>query len=236
MKKVAPLVRKEFVAYFFSPIPYVILTLFLLVSGILFYGEFHQFADATLRGLVPSLAVILMILTPATTMRLLAEERRSGTLEVLMTDPVTEWDVVLGKFLGALGFYAAMVAAAPAYGLLLEIFGAPDWSAILWSCAGLLLYGALLLGTGLFASALTSNQVVAYFLAFVLVLSLFLVGDLASLAGGVVEKAGRFVGIRDHFDSFTKGILDTRDILYFVSTCALFLFFTVRVLEARRWK
>jgi ABC-2 type transport system permease protein len=236
MKKVPALLRKEFVSYFQSPIPYVILTLFLLVSGLFFYVEFRFLAEASLRRLVPSISIVLMILTPAVTMRLLAEEKRSGTLEVLMTDPITEWELVLGKFLGALAFYLAMVSPALLYGLLFEVFGDPDWTAILWSCAGLVLFGSVLVSIGLFASSLTRNQVIAYILAFVSVLFLFLVGDFASMAGGGIETVGRTVGIQDHYESFAKGVLDTRDLVYFLSTAALFLFLTARVVESRRWK
>jgi ABC-2 type transport system permease protein len=144
--------------------------------------------------------------------------------------------VVLGKFFGALSFYVTMVSVTLVYGLLFEAFGDPDWPTILWAAAGLVLFGGVLLGIGLFASSLTRNQVVAYIVAFVVVLFLFLVGDFAALAGGVTAKIGRFLGIQEHYQSFVKGKLDTRDILYFMSLSALFLFLTVRIVESRRWK
>jgi ABC-2 type transport system permease protein len=236
MTKTLALVRREFVTYFRSPIPYLLLALYLVLAGTFFYLGLATGGEASLRALVPALSVILMILTPAITMRLLSEETKSGTLEVLLTDPVTEWQLVLGKFLGSLAFFALLVSVCLVYGLLLEIYGTPDWIPLLWACLGLLLYGGSMIAIGLFFSSLTRNQVVAYVTALVALLALFLIDDVSALAGGTVAVIGRQIGLQEHYDSFQKGLLDTRVLIYFASTMALFLFLTVRSVESRRWR
>ena len=236
MRTTLAIVRREFATYFLSPIPYLILAVYLALAGVFLYFTIADGADASVRPLVPTLSVILMILTPALTMRLLAEERKSGTLEVMLTDPVTEWQLVLGKFLGCLLFFALLVSVLLVYGLVFEAYGDPDWVALGFACVGLVLYGGAMIGIGLFLSSLTRNQVVAYVTAFVALLALFLVDDLAGLIGGEIGRIGSAVGVQQHWDSFRKGILDTRDVVYFVSIAALSLFLSVRVAEARRWK
>ncbi len=236
MTKIAAIVRREFVGYFRSPIPYLILTIYLGASGAFFYLGVATQGEASLRSLVPTLSILLVILSPALTMRLLAEENKSGTLEVLMTDPITEWQLVLGKFFGSLAFFAILVSVCLLYGVFYEIYGDPDWTPLLWACAGLLLFGSMMIGVGLFASSLTRNQVVAYVVAFVALLSFFLVDDVAGMAGGEIAKIGERIGVQEHIDSFQKGQIDSRDLIYFLSLVTLFLFLTVRVVESRRWK
>lgn len=236
MRKTAALLRREFVTYFRSPIPYLILAIYLAIAGFFFNIGISTQGEASLRALVPMLSVLLVVLTPAITMRLLSEERKTGTLEVLLTDPVSEWHVVLGKFLGSLAFFAILVSVCLIYAAIYEAYGEPDWVPMIWACVGLLLYGSTMVAVGLFMSSLSSNQVIAYIASFVLLLMLFILEDLTGLAGGVIAEAGRHIGVRGHYASFQKGIVDTRDLLYFVSTTAIFLFLTVRVLEARRWK
>lgn len=236
MNKVCALVVREFATYFRSPIPYAILTIYLVLAGVFFYLGIATQGDASLRALVPTLSVVLLVLTPAITMRLLSEERKSGTLEVLLTDPLTEWQLVLGKFFGSLAFFALLTSVCLLFGLIYEIYGAPDWAPLLWACVGLLLHGSAMVGIGLFTSSLSSNQVVCYLSAFVILLGLFLIDDVSALAGGTIAEIGSSIGLQQHYESFQKGVVDSRDLVYFLSTTLLFLFLTVRVVESRRWR
>ncbi|HUS64871.1 MAG TPA: ABC transporter permease [Kofleriaceae bacterium] len=243
------LARRELAAYFLSPVSYLVLTLFLLVEGYTFwlFTELLNGRD-TPHGAVMRYFfggtflywLFLMFLVSVLTMRLIAEERRQGTLEPLLTAPVDEADVVIGKYLGALGFYALLWVPTLLYVLVLNAYApegaAPDPGPIAAGYLGTLLVGAGALGLGLFASAVTRNQILAAVLSFVMLSMLLLVGAL----GDALVRSGRWapvlqhINLFRHMEDFGRGIVDTRHVVYHLGLAALSLFAATRVLELKR--
>lgn len=225
-------------AYFYSPLGYVIMTVFLIFSGYFFWSGLSQFPDVSiLRYILGLLGFISLIISPMITMRLIAEEKKSGTLELLMTAPVTETQVIVAKYISALLFFIAMIIPTVAYVFLLMKWGNPDLGAIVSGYVGLICMTAVFLAIGLFISSLTSNQIVAVIITFVLLLILWVIGWVGE---GVKDESWRsmlkYIGFGDHLESFGKGLLDSRDLFYCLSTVVFFLFLTVRSLESRRWR
>jgi ABC-2 type transport system permease protein len=241
--------------YFTSPIAWVILTIFTLITGYFFYSIFAFFTlasmqsmmnpamgrelnvtDSVLRPLFSNISVILLLLMPLVTMRLFAEERRSGTIELLLTYPVRDGAVLIGKYLAALAVYGVMLAATLVYPALVLYFARVEWGVLLTGYLGLLLMGATFLAVGVFASSLTENQIVASITTFGVLLIFWVIGWSADYVGGVVGRVLTHVSLLEHFDSFAKGVLDTKDVVYYLDFTIIALFLTLRSLEARRWK
>jgi len=238
MEKVLLLAKREVSSYFVSPIAYVAMALFLVISGFFFaLADFRSGAPAAMRSIFDVMMLILAFVLPIVTMRSLAEERRTGTLETLLTAPVTDTQVVAAKFLGCWVFYLVMVAPTVIYVAVLRAFGNPDLGPILSGYVGLALLGALYVAVGLLASSLTSNQVIAAVTAFVI---LMLAALLASWVAAVVPSPWRGViqqaSVRSHYTDFTQGVVDLVHVIYFVVVTLLALFITVKVLESRRWR
>jgi ABC-2 type transport system permease protein len=168
-------------------------------------------------------------------MRLMADEKRSGTLDVLLACPVQEWEVILGKYLGSLAFYGVMLLATLHYPLLLTLLGRPDYVPMLVGYLGVFLLGGAVLATGLFTSTLTTSQIVAYVSAFGVLLLLWSLGSVGAYLGGVSATLFDFVSLTRHYDDFTRGILDSRHLIYYLTWIFLFLALSVRSLGLRRW-
>jgi ABC-2 type transport system permease protein len=228
---------KELRSYFVSPVAYVIVAFWLVATGFFFWRSVDITNEASLRNVFGVVTILLLLISPALTMRLLAEESRTGTLELLLTAPVRDWSVVLGKFLGALGLYLVMMGLTLVYPLLLMMLGGnPDWGPIWSGYLGLILLGMSFLAVGLFASALTSNQMVSAVIAFVILLLLFVIGQ---VAGGVSAGLSDFLtkfSLSDRFDPFPRGIVDLKDVVFYLSFTAVVLFLTVQVVEGRRYR
>ncbi len=254
--RIWPIYKKELRLYFTSPVAWVILTIFLAIAGLFFYAIFGNFTrvsmqmamnpqggrdlnvtDAVLRPLFANLSVILLLVMPLVTMRLFAEERRSGTIELLLTYPVRDGAVLIGKYLAALTLYATMIAATLAYpAIVVGIAGASvEWGPLLTGYIGLLLMGGMFLAVGLFASSLTENQIVAAIVTFGVLLIFWIIGWTAEFATGTLGAVLTHLSILEHNDTFAKGVLDTKDIIYYLNFTALALFLTLRSLESRRW-
>jgi len=253
--RIWPIFKKEMRLYFTSPIAWVILTIFTLITGYFFYSIFAFFTlasmqsmmnpamarelnvtDSVLRPLFSNISVILLLLMPLVTMRLFAEERRSGTIELLLTYPVRDGAVLIGKYLAALAVYGVMLAATLVYPALVLYFARVEWGVLLTGYLGLLLMGATFLAVGVFASSLTENQIVASITTFGVLLIFWVIGWSADYVGGVVGRVLTHVSLLEHFDSFAKGVLDTKDVVYYLDFTIVALFLTLRSLEARRWK
>lgn len=249
-----PIYKKELRLYFTSPVAYVILTIFLLIAGYFFFSIFSFFTrasmqmamnpqmgrdlnvtDSVLRPLFGNVSVILLLLMPLVTMRLFAEERRSGTIELLLTYPVRDGAVLAGKYLAALTMYGVMVAGTLAYPAMMISFARVEWGPLLTGYLGLLLMGGMFLAVGTFASSLTENQVVAAILTFGVLLMFWVIGWTAEFAGGPLGTVLTHLSILEHNDTFAKGVLDTKDIVYYLNFTALALFLALRSLESRRW-
>lgn len=227
---------KELRSYFVSPIAYIIVAFWLVITG-LFFSASATNGDASMRNVFGVIPILLLLISPALTMRLLAEESRTGTLELLLTAPVKDWSVVVGKFLGALGLYIAMMVLTVLYPLVLILFRAdPDWGPIWSGYLGLLLLGMAFLSVGLFASSLTSNQILSAVIALAILLVLFIITVLTNNVPPAVAAVLAKLSIGDRFDPFTRGIVDLTDIVYFLTFTGAVLFITVQVVEARRYR
>ena len=238
IRNVSALTQRELAASFFSPVAYVVAAVFLVATGYLFMtftlvtGE-----EASVRPLLGYMAQILVFAIPLLTMRTLADEFASGTIETLMTAPITDTEVVLSKFLGVLAFYAALLLTTLLHVVLLFLYGANEVGVFLCGYFGMVLLGAFYISIGVFASALTRHQLVAAIIATgVLGVLTFGVQGLSVLRGGNWRSVLGYVSVLRHFEDFSKGILDSRAIIFFLSGTAFFLFLAVKVLESRRWR
>ena len=248
--------RKELAVYFATPIFYVTGFFFLLLGGYFFYSNTLYYSlisfqasqnlqlagylnpmQMVFRPLFATLAVVLLLLVPLLTMRLLAEEKKAGTAELLFTYPLTDWAIILGKFLAALLIYAIFLAFTLVYPLAFTALARLDWISLAACYLGLVLLGGACLALGLFASSLTENQIIAAVTAFALLLLFWIIGWQQEI-GSSTSWGGVFAALSmmDHFDSFMRGVIDTRDLTYYLSFIFFFLFLTKRQLESRRWR
>lgn len=224
--------RRELASYFTSPIAYIVTGLFTGASGFLFFGTFFLVNRAELRNFFALLPFMFSFFVPALTMRLLADEKKSGSLETLITLPVTDVDVVLGKFFAAFLSAAALLVPSLFYVITCFIFGSPDAGPLIGGYAGSLLLAASFCAIGLFASSATKNQIIAFFLSFAICIVLTLIGQFSIFLPSQIVNFAAFCSITNHFDSVSRGIIDSRDIIYFLSLTILFLSFTVKSLKA----
>ena len=239
MDNVTTMARREIGAYFLSPIAYIVNAIFLFSAGLAFgLGNFRPGGEASLQPLFDFwIILILVFVLPMLTMRLMSEELRSGTIETLMTVPITEVQIVFGKFLGGLVFYLILLATLLLYPILLSMYGDLDGGLLVCNYLGLTLLGALYISVGLFFSTLTRHQVIAVLASFALLaLMTFAFHALAQLVEGWPKVVLQQLSIRTHFHDFVRGLFDLNHVVFFVTTTGLFLFLTVKVLEARRWQ
>jgi ABC-2 type transport system permease protein len=246
MKVLSAIIRRELIAYFSSPLAYIVMAAFLLLQGALFaliIGYLSQPGQSSMSILQAFFGGTIffwffLVVAPLITMRLIAEERRSGTIEVLLTSPVTEAQVIIGKFVAALGFYLALWAPTLLYVLMVKSQAAIDWGAVAASYLGVALFGALFVSFGLFASTLTRNQIIAAVIAFTGLIVLFGL----PLLRGLMTSSSAFAAVIDHADlwqhmaDFSKGIVDTRHVVYEASLTVLFLFMSTKSLELSKWR
>jgi len=250
-----PVFKKELRLYFTSPIAYVVCFIFLVISGYFFSSLFAFFnlislqsamnpalardlnvTEGVIRPLFSNIGVILLFLMPILTMRLFAEEKRSGTIELLLTYPVRDGEVIVGKYVAALALYLLMLALTALYPGLVAVFVSLDPGPLISGYLGLFLLGATFLAIGVLASSLTENQIVAAFANFGALLVFWVVGWSADLAGPVWGKLLSHLSILEHFESFARGIIDTKDVIYYLNFTILCLFLTLRSLESKRWR
>lgn len=236
MRNALTIARKELSTYFVSPVAYVVTAAFLVLMGYFFSLILFYTREASMRGLFFNMAIILLLVSPALTMRLLAEEQRMGTIELLLTAPVRDWEVVLGKFLAGVAFFLTMLVLTGFYPLILLRFGNPDLGPILGGYLGIFLLGSAFMAVGVFASSLTQNQIVAAIVGFGLLLILWLSDAAGGLVGGPVGDFLNALSLANHFDDFTKGIVDSVHLIYYLSVIVAFLFLATRMLETRRWR
>lgn len=238
MSRAITIARREFLSYLFSPIAYVAMTLFLLAAGFLFRKDFEPGQPAAMRTIFEWMVWLLVVIVPLMCMGLIAQEWATGTIEPLMTAPVGESDVVIGKFLGSLGLFVLLLLPTLFYVVMLRIFSRPDIGPIFSGYLGILLVGSLFIAIGLFCSSLTRSQIVAAVttsaILFVITILPWWVGGEATLAGFWRNVADQTVFRR--YTDFSKGVIDIGNLVFFIATTGVFLFLTVKVLESRRWK
>jgi ABC-2 type transport system permease protein len=238
VKSIRIICGKELRSYLNSPMAYVVTAIFLALSGTFFavYLASTSYADTSIRGFLGVAQYLILLFSAVLTMRLVAEERKLGTWELLLTVPVRDVEIVVGKFLSGLVVLAGMLALTFYYPILLIVLGDPDLGPIATSYLGLFLLGAASLAAGIFASSLTSNQLVSAVVAGGLLFALWFLGVAASFAPGALGELLSYLSLSSHFPDFVRGIVDTRAVVYYVSITALFLFLAVRSTEADRWR
>ena len=236
MRNTTTIALREFKSYLASPTAYVVTGIFLLLTGFFFSISPSTYFETSIRGLWEFWGTLLLLLLASVlTMRLLAEERKMGTLELLLTAPVRDSEVILGKFLGSLGILTVMLALTFYYPILLMWFGDPDMGPIITGYLGLFLLGGASLAVGLFASSLTSNQLVAAMVAGGIIFALWFAGLAAGLLPEAMGEVISYLSLYHHFSSFLRGVIDTRGIIYYLSITVLFLFLATRSIESSRW-
>jgi ABC-2 type transport system permease protein len=258
VRNVLAIAEKEWRHYFGSPIAYVALFVWTMLFGIFFYFAFAWFLDQSMRSMaqemgggtklslndyligpvIRNMAVVALFITPMLTMRLFAEEKRQGTIELLATAPITDLQVVMGKFLAAVALYALMIASGLVNVAFLWVYAAnpPEWKPILTGALALLLLGSCFIALGLFLSTLTKNQIVAGILSFCLFLGLWTLGWADDPVAGPVMKTVAYLGVTTHMDEMAKGILELKDVVFYLSVVAFGLFLTHQSVESQRWR
>jgi len=235
MNNICTIFKKELRTYFNSPIAYIFITLFLLLSGYFFGSTLFLQNQADLRSVfgfwVP---FFLTLFVPAITMRLIAEEKRSGTLEVLVTMPIRDSEVILGKYLAAFVLLATAIALTFTYPLTISFLGNPDGGSIVGGYLGLILMGASYLAIGVYISSLTENQIVAFIISLAIIFVLFMLNKVLMLVPGGLVSILEYLAIDYHFANIARGVIDTRDLIYYFSLIFLGLFLATRALASRK--
>jgi ABC-2 type transport system permease protein len=253
MSNVVAIAQKELRSYFASPIAYIIIGFFALVFGWFYFVSLTFFMQASLqmgmpgqgqvnvnnmaiRPLLQNVSVVALFVLPLITMRTYAEEKRTGTIELLLTSPLTDTQIILGKFFGAVTLFVLMLAVTWIHIGILFIYGNPEWKPILSGYLGLLLMGASFLSVGLLISSLTKNQIVAGMVTFAVLLLMWTLSWMADSAGPTMQKVLMALSITDHFDDFSKGVIALNHVVYYLSFITFGLFLTAKSVDSERWR
>jgi len=238
MQNIAAIFKKEFKAYFLSPIAYVFITVYLVVTNFLFFQGFFIINQADMRGYFGLLPWVFLFFVPAVTMRIWAEEKKVKTLELLLTWPISDLEVVVGKFLASFCFLAIAILLSITVPITIAILGDPDGGVIIGSYIGALLMGAAYLAIGLWVSSLTENQIVAFIIGVVITFVLFIIGNpfVTMVSPPALVPLLTYLGLGNHFESVGRGVIDSRDILYYLSVIGFFLFLNIYSIESRKWE
>ena len=255
MNNILAIAHKELKAYFASPIAYIVIGFASILFGYFFLSLLYYFDRLSLQAgmgmggpesvnvndmligpFFMNVSVIILFTLPLVTMRTYAEEKRSGTIELLLTSPLTDFQIVMGKFIGALVLYAAMLAVTLVHVGILFVFGNPEWRPVATGYLGLLLMGGCFLSLGLFVSSLTKNQIAAGMITFAVFLMFWVINWIASFTGPTTQSVLNYLAITEHLNDFTKGVLDTKHLVYYMSFIAFSLFLTVRSVDSERWR
>jgi ABC-2 type transport system permease protein len=253
MTNILAIVRKEWKGYFASPVGYVVIGMYALVFGGLYDLYLSWFTRQSMQG--PQMGggpmnvnlqlirpvfdfsmTVALFVVPLITMRTYAEEKRSGTIELLMTSPVTDFQILMGKFLGAMSLYAAMLGITLIHIGVLFAYGNPEWKPIVTSYLGVLLLGGSYVSVGLFFSSLTKNQIVAGMFTFAVLLLFLIVGWIGPFVGPAVERVATYLSLTSHVDDFLRGVIDSQHIVYYLSFITFGLFLTAKAVDSERWR
>ena len=256
MSNVLAIAHKELRGYFASPIAYIVIGFSAILFGWFFINLLYYFDRMSMQAgmgfgggpqavnvnemligpLFMNVSVILLFTLPLITMRIYSEEKRSGTIELLLTAPLTDFQIVMGKFIGALVLYVAMLSVTVIHIGFLFAFGNPEWRPVLSGYLGVLLMGGCFLSLGLFVSSLTKNQIVAGFITFAVFLMFWVINWISSFTGPTMQSVLNYLSITEHLNDFTRGIVDTKHVIYYLSFIAFSLFLTVRSVDSERWR
>jgi len=257
MRNTLVIAGKELQGYFIQPVAYVVLTVFLLLAGWFFFALLRQFDEMVqlvqmmgqgqqlqqmnlnsrvIEPLLHDLSIVLVIVMPALTMRVFAEEKRTGTYELLLTAPVRTGEIVAGKFIASACFTLIMIALAWIFPLILMVFGNPEVGVMFAGYLGLALLAVTFVAVGLFTSSVTQNQIIAAISSFGLLILLFVISWPAEAGGGAVWSLLKYLSLPEHFSTLVRGVIDTSDIVFFLSMILVALFLTQRSVESARWR
>jgi ABC-2 type transport system permease protein len=235
MQRTLTIAKREFRGYFNSPAAYIVICLFLFIMGFFFWNPFFLINRASVRSMYDLMAVLLLPTAPALTMGLLAEEKRTGTIEILLTMPVKDTEVILGKYLAALGLLAVLLLATIAYPISVSTLGNLDWGPVWAGYIALLLEGGAMLALGVLASSWTDNQLIAFFTSGMICFTFWIVSRFLPFMPQSVASIVEWISFDYHFQDLVRGVLDTRHIFYFLSVIGFSLVLAFRSLESRRW-
>jgi ABC-2 type transport system permease protein len=229
------IMKRDFKSYFNSPIAYVIIGLFMFIMGLFFNSGLMSNSSDFMGSIVGSMSSMLIFIIPILTMRTIAEDKKNGTEVLLITSPTRITEIVLGKFLAAYCVFLIMTAFTLIFPIILMVLGNPDVALILSSYLGFILYGAVFISVGVFASSMTENQIVAAIISFVSLFAITALDFLASFFSGFINKAIVWLSLNQRYSDFGSGIIDLTSIVFMLSFTAVFIFLTVRVIEHKRW-
>ena len=238
MQKTLVLARRELAGYFISPMGYIIGAVFLLASGLWFFHKiFIPGNEASLRPLFEAMAYMMVFAVPLLTMRVISEEYRSGTIETLMTAPITDTEVIVGKYLGIMAYYISLLGGTAVFLVLMYIFGQPDPGVAIMGYAGMILLGSAFVAVGIFTSTLTQHQLLAAVLgSSILAVFVIVMQVLVTHASEPFNYLAARLNAMTYFRDFARGTFDSRGLVFFVTITALFLFLSVKKLESKRWR
>jgi ABC-2 type transport system permease protein len=235
MRNILSIYKKELKSYFNSAVAYIVITVFLLIAGWFFSTQFFLMGQATVRTSFSIIPWIFIVFVPAIAMRTIAEEKKAGTIELLVTMPTRDWDIILGKFLAALTLVAIGLVCTLAYTLTASLLGNLDFGATFAGYVGLILLGAAFLSIGIFASATSENQIVAFIIGVVIIFALYILDWVTVFVPGPLASILEFLSLNYHFNSIVRGVIDSRDVIYYLSLTGFALALSVRALESRKW-
>jgi ABC-2 type transport system permease protein len=256
MRNILAIAQKELKSYFSGPIAYIAIGLWALLYGYFFVAILQFFVRQSMqmsqmgmqgpqtmnvnqmliRPLLQNVTIMILFVMPMVTMRTYSEEKRSGTIELLLTAPLTDFQIIMGKFLGAMALYAVMLAVTTIHIALLFVYGRPEVKPILTAYLGLFLLGGCFISVGLFISSLTKNQIVAGMVSFAVFLLLWIITWIGSFSGPIVDQLTQYLSIIDHLDDFSKGVIDTKHLIYYISFITFGLFLTAKSVDSERWR
>ncbi len=254
MGNILAIAQKELKSYFSSPIGYVLIGFWAFLFGWFYINILAYFARASMqmagmggpqsvninqdmiRPLLYNVTILVLFVLPGVTMRTYSEEKRSGTIELLLTSPITDFQIIMGKFLGAMALYALMLVVTWIHVGVLFIYGHPEWKPLVGAYVGLLLLGGCFISIGMFISSLTKNQVVSFMVTFSIFLFFWIISWISSSVGPTAASVVTYLSIVDHYDDFGKGVIDTTHLIYYLSFITFGLFMTAKSVDSERWR
>jgi len=236
MKYILAISKKELAGYFNSPVAYIVISVFLLLSGWLFFQQFFLAGQVSMRALFSLTPMLLIFFAPAITMRLISEERKAGTLELLVTLPLTNANIIIGKFLAAVVLLSVAILLTIPYTITVSTLGSLDWGPVIGSYIGLILLGASYLSVGLFCSSVSRNQIVAFIVGLALCFGIFLLDKTLPFLPNFMASFVQYLSVDYHYNNIARGVIDTRGLVYYGSFISMFLMFAVFALDNEKLK
>ncbi len=235
MENIKIIFSKEFRSYFDSPVAYIVIVVFLILIGWFFTSSLFLANVSSLRSFYETCPFLLLFFAPAITMRLISEEKKSGTIEILSTKPLKDYEIIVGKFLAGWSLFIVALIPTLIYYATVSILGNIDIGPVIGGYAGLLLAGGVFISIGLLGSTITENQVVAFIISFLFVFIIFILDKILIFVPGFITPLLEYISIEYHFSNIARGVIDTRDIVYYLSFMGLMLYLSSTFLSKRRW-